>query len=96
MAANKTFIVKVKNNPNFCGIGAGGAQFAQGEARIESERLANWFKEHDGYTVTEEGAEKPFDKMTADELKAYAAENNIDISAAKNKAEVLAIIQNQQ
>lgn len=96
MAENKTFIVKVKNNPNFCGIGAGGAQFAQGEARIASERLANWFKEHEGYTVTEEGAEKPLNKMTADELKAYAADNNIDISAATNKAEILAIIQNQQ
>ena len=97
MATNKTFIVKVKNNPNFCGIGAGGAQFAQGEARIESERLANWFKEHDGYIVTEKGADpKPLDKMTAEELKAYAAENKIDISAAKNKTEILAIIQNQQ
>ena len=53
---NKIFIVKVNNNPNFCGIGAGGAQFAQGEARIASERLANWFKEHKGYTVTTEKA----------------------------------------
>lgn len=52
MAAEKTFIVKVKNNPNFCGIGAGGAQFANGEAKITNERLANWFKEHEGYTVT--------------------------------------------
>lgn len=53
---NKIFIVEVKNNPNFCGIGAGGAQFAQGKARVTSERLANWFKEHDGYTVTAEKA----------------------------------------
>lgn len=62
MAAKKTFIVKVKNNPNFCGIGAGGAQFANGEARISNERLANWFKEHEGYTVTAEKAENTKDE----------------------------------
>ena len=52
------YIVEVKNNPNFCGIGAGGAQFAQGKATVESERLANWFKEHPGYIVTKAKAEK--------------------------------------
>ncbi len=50
---NKTYIVKVKNNPNFCGIGAGGVQFANGEATVTSERMAVWFKEHSGYEVTE-------------------------------------------
>ena len=56
----KTFIVSVKNNPNFCGIGAGGAQFAQGKATVTNERLAAWFRSHDGYTVTEvkEAADK--------------------------------------
>lgn len=49
----KRYIVTVKNNPNFCGIGAGGTQFAQGKATITSERLANWFKEHRGYEVEE-------------------------------------------
>ena len=49
----KAYIVKVKNNDDFCGIGAGGAQFAQGKATITNERLANWFKEHDGYVVEE-------------------------------------------
>lgn len=47
-----TYIVKVKNNPNFCGIGAGGTQFANGEAKITSERMAAWFREHPGYEVT--------------------------------------------
>ncbi len=48
----KTFwIVKVKNNPDFCGIGAGGIQFANGQAKITSPRMAEWFKEHDGYEV---------------------------------------------
>jgi len=49
----KTFIVTVKDNPNFCGIGAGGAQFAQGKATVTNARLAAWFRSHDGYTVTE-------------------------------------------
>lgn len=51
--AVKEYIVAVDNNPNFCGIGAGGAQFANGQARVTSARLAAWFREHDGYTVTE-------------------------------------------
>lgn len=53
MATVKTWTVKVDNNPEYCGEGAGGAQFAHGEATIHSERLAAWFKRHKGYTVTE-------------------------------------------
>lgn len=34
-------------------------------------------------------AEKDFDRMKIDELKAYAAENNIDISGLEKKAEIL-------
>ena len=49
----KSYIVTVKNNPNFVGIGAGGVQFAQGKAEVKSERMANWFREHDGYEVKE-------------------------------------------
>lgn len=49
----KAWIVKVKNNPNFVGKGAGGVQFANGEARVESPRMVAWFKEHQGYEVTE-------------------------------------------
>lgn len=44
--------ISVKNNPDFCGIGAGGVQFANGSALIHSERMAQWFTEHDGYEVT--------------------------------------------
>lgn len=44
--------VTVKNNTEFCGIGAGGVQFANGQALIHSERMAQWFMEHDGYEVT--------------------------------------------
>lgn len=53
MAKTKTFIVSVDNNERFCGEGAGGAQFAHGKATITNEHLANWFKNHKGYTVTE-------------------------------------------
>lgn len=49
----KKWNVKVTANPDFCGIDAGGVQFAHGEAVIESERLAKWFKKHKGYKVTE-------------------------------------------
>lgn len=49
----KTYIVSVKENDKFCGVGAGGTQFANGKATVTSERLASWFKEHDGYVVTE-------------------------------------------
>ena len=49
----KQFLVKVKTNPKFCGIGAGGVQFANGEAHITSDRMAEWFREHNGYEVTE-------------------------------------------
>lgn len=49
----KKYVVTVKNNPNFVGIGAGGVQFAQGKAEVASERMANWFREHPGYEVAE-------------------------------------------
>lgn len=49
--ASKTYIVTVKNNPNFCGKGAGGIQFANGEAKVTTERMADWFKNHPGYEV---------------------------------------------
>lgn len=50
---SKEYVVKVKNDPNFCGIGAGGVQFANGEAHITSERMAEWFREHNGYKVVD-------------------------------------------
>jgi hypothetical protein len=52
-AKEKAWIVKVKNNPNFVGKGAGGVQFANGQARIESPRMVAWFNEHPGYEVKE-------------------------------------------
>lgn len=49
----KKWNVEVTANPDFCGIDAGGVQFAHGKAVIESEGLAKWFKKHKGYKVTE-------------------------------------------
>lgn len=52
--AQKKYLVEVTSNQNYCGVGAGGVQFANGYAIIESARMAEWFREHDGYTVTEQ------------------------------------------
>ncbi len=53
-AKSKSYTVKVNDNPAYCGIGAGGVQFANGQAVIRSERMAAWFREHKGYTVLEQ------------------------------------------
>lgn len=49
----KKYLVKVTTNPEFCGIDAGGVQFAHGEAVISEGVMVGWFKEHEGYEVTE-------------------------------------------
>ena len=53
-AGGPSWLVTVENNPNYCGIGAGSVQFANGQAVIQSERMARWFREHEGYKVTEQ------------------------------------------
>lgn len=45
--------IKVVTNPNFCGVDAGGVQFSYGKAQIAEGRMVDWFREHDGYEVTE-------------------------------------------
>ena len=45
--------IKVVANPTFVGVGAGGIQFAYGEAIIAGGTIVNWYREHDGYDVTE-------------------------------------------
>lgn len=47
----KSYKVKVVTNPDFCGVDAGGVQFAHGEAIVPEGRLLEWFREHDGYEV---------------------------------------------
>ena len=44
------YLVKTKD-PNFCGQGAGGVQFANGQAVVTDEWLACWYREK-GYDVT--------------------------------------------
>ncbi len=46
---SKTYIVKT-NDPNYCGIGAAGVQFAYGQAEVNEGWVLEWYKEH-GYTV---------------------------------------------
>lgn len=53
-ATEGLFVVSVKNNTSYCGVGAGGIQFANGKAEIKDSRMADWFKEHEGYTVTQQ------------------------------------------
>lgn len=45
--------IKVVSNPDFVGIGAGGVQFAYGEATVAGGTIVNWYREHEGYEVTE-------------------------------------------
>jgi hypothetical protein len=81
------YIVTVKNNPNFCGKGAGGVQFANGKAEINSDRMANWFKTHSGYIVESGEAPDTLAGMNKDKLKAYAAEHGIDLTNVPDKKE---------
>lgn len=99
----KKYIIKVETNPSFCGIDAGGVQFANGQAIIDECPLVEWFREHEGYSVkevqkqvkksNEDGDEKdPFDAMKVEELKELAAEKGIDLGEATKKADIIAII----
>ena len=57
--------------------------------------MASWFQEHDGYAVEEIGentSASPFSGMKVDELKAYAAEHNIDLGEATKKDDIIAVI----
>lgn len=85
----KKYIIKVESNPTFCGIDAGGVQFANGQAIINECPLVEWFREHEGYSVTEED---PLAAMKVEELKAYAAEKGIELGEATKKADIIAAI----
>lgn len=49
----KKYIVSNVNYPDYCGIDAGGVQFAHGKAELTEGRMLEWFKEHEGYSVEE-------------------------------------------
>ena len=85
----KVYIVETPVE-NFCGVGAGGVQFAYGKAEVNEGWVLNWFKKH-GYKVTEKSAE--LSGMKKDDLKAYAAEHGIDLTDIPDKKEdILAAI----
>ena len=51
--AEKLYKISVESSPEYCGVDAGGVQFAHGEAIIPEGRMVEWFKEHEGYSVEE-------------------------------------------
>ena len=78
------YIVSVKSNPEFCGEGAGGAQFAHGKARITDKWLAEWFRSHEGYEVENVAAEEPAEKAAPEAEE--PAEKAKPAKAAKSAA----------
>ena len=51
MAAKKAKTVRVKTkDPTYCGVGAGGVQFAYGQAEVNEGWVLQWYREH-GYTI---------------------------------------------
>lgn len=67
-------------------------RFVKGVFETNDEALASKLKDL-GHTVEGEADAKPIDEMKVDEVKTYAAEHNIDLGEAKNKADILKTIQ---
>ena len=76
----KKYIIKVETNPSFCGIDAGGVQFANGQAIIEECPLLNWFREHEGYSV------EAFEEAVEEKAEAVAEEKTTTKKAAAKKS----------
>lgn len=70
-------------------------KFVKGVFETNDEALASKLKDM-GYTVEGATDAKSLNEMKVDELKAYAAEHNIDLGDAKNKADILKIIQESE
>ena len=49
MAKVKQFVVKTKD-PKYCGVGAGGVQFAYGQAVVNEGWVLDWYRKK-GYKV---------------------------------------------
>ena len=66
--------IKTTNIEDFTGIDAGGVAFANGEAKITDARMAEWFREHEGYAVEriDEAAEKEEEPKEEKSKKAKA------------------------
>ena len=55
----KMYLIEVIGNKDYVGNGAGGVQFAYGQAKIPEGRMVRWYQEHEGYKVTEITEEAP-------------------------------------
>lgn len=51
--------ITVDGRPDCCEVGAFGLNFAHGTAETDSAAAADWFRTHDGYTVTEAAPDEP-------------------------------------
>ena len=67
-------------------------RFVKGVFETNDAALAGRLKAL-GHTFEGEADEKPLDEMKVDDLRAYAAEHNIDLGEAKSKADLLKTIQ---
>lgn len=66
-------------------------KFVKGKYETNDKAIADKLKGM-GYIVEGE-VDETLDEMKVDELKAYAAEHNIDLGEAKNKADILKAIE---
>ncbi len=88
-------VTKKPKTPNILWDASGNrplCKFVNGVFETNDEALASKLKDL-GYAVESEVGAEPLDKMKVDELKAYAAEHNIDLGDDTNKAEILKTIQ---
>lgn len=65
-AATKVYDVEVVSNPSFCGVDVAGVQFSYGKAQVTDPWIAEWYRTHDGYKVTEV-AETPAEQAAPSE-----------------------------
>ena len=88
-------VTKKPKNPNIVWDSSGNrplCKFVKGVFETNDEQIAFKLKSM-GHTVTGEADAKPLDEMKVEELKAYAAEHNIELGDAAKKADILKIIQ---
>lgn len=96
-------------NQKYNGVSAS-VRFVNGVGETDDEHLIKWFKSK-GYKVEEvektntpdnpppnntDPVVKPFEEMTIDELKVYAAERNIDIGKATTEEGIIKKIEEAQ
>lgn len=88
-------VTKKPKTPNIVWDSSGNrplCKFVKGVFETNDEQIAFKLKSM-GHTVTGEVDAKPLDEMKVEELKAYAAEHNIELGDAAKKADILKIIQ---